>query len=97
MFDETLTLCTGSSLPAADTVRVTDIFSALAICTCVGGGCRGAMAFIEIATTNPMTRRAKIQRKIVIEDPQPASFADRKSPRRNQPSRAERAQSRRER
>ena len=66
MFDDTLTLRSGSSLPAPVTVRVIDIFEATAVCTAIGGTSRGLrLESVTIATTAMITT-AMIQRAIVM-------------------------------
>ena len=66
MFEDTLTLCTGSSLPAPLTDRVIDVRAAVADCTVVVGSGRGCRLFMPTIATRPMITTAKIQRPIVI-------------------------------
>src|SRR5258706_8794271 len=66
MFEDTLTLCTGSSLPAPLTARVIDVRVAVAGCTVVIRARRGCRLFMATRPTRAMITTAKIQRPMVI-------------------------------
>ncbi len=69
MLHETLTFRRGSILPAAVTVRVIVVFSALATCTINGGGGVGRRPFMVHKPTPAITTNAKIQRKMLMTVP----------------------------